>query len=62
MELLEGPLPTITSNRQDILLYGRSQFDASTLYAYANYDWATCVKTRQSVGGSCIRLAGGTIA
>jgi hypothetical protein len=24
-------------------------------------DWATCIKTRRSFGGICIRLAGGTI-
>jgi len=62
LELPEGPLPTINSNRQDILLDGRPQFDASTAHAYADSDWATCVKTRRSFGGTCIRLAGGTIA
>ena len=62
MELPDGPLPTINSNQQDILLDGQPQFDPSTAHAYANSDWATCVKTRRSFGGSCIRLAGGTIA
>jgi hypothetical protein len=62
MELPEGPLPAIKSNRQDIFLDGRPQFDASIVHAYADSDWATCVKTRRSFGGSCIRLAGGTIA
>ena len=62
MELPEGPLPRIASNRQDILLDGRPQFDATTAHAYADSDWATCVKTRRSFGGTCIRLAGGTIA
>jgi hypothetical protein len=62
MEPPEGPLPPIASNRQDILLEGRPQFDATTAHAYADSDWATCVKTRRSFGGSCIRLAGGTIA
>jgi len=61
-ELPEGPLPPINSNRQDILLDGRPQFDATTAHAYADSDWATCVKTRRSFGGTCIRLAGGTIA
>ena len=62
MELPEGPLPHIASNQQDILLEGRPQFDATTAHAYADSNWATCVKTRRSFGGSCIRLAGGTIA
>jgi len=62
MDLPEGPLPTIMSNRQDILLDGCPQFDAATVHAYVDSDWATCPKTRRSFGGTCIRLAGGTIA
>ena len=31
-------------------------------YAYVDLDWATCVKTHCSFGGSCLRLAGGTVA
>jgi hypothetical protein len=45
MELPEGPLPSITSNQQDLLLDGRPQFDATTVHAYANSNWATCIKT-----------------
>ena len=61
-ELPEGPIPPINSNRQDILLDDRPQFDAFTVHAYADSDcWATCVKTRRSFGGTCIGLAGGTI-
>jgi hypothetical protein len=62
MELPEGPLPPINSNKQDILLDNRPQFDATTAHAYSDSDWATCVKTRRSFSGICIRLAGGTIA
>ncbi len=29
---------------------------------YVDSDWATCPKTRRSMTGVCIRLAGGTIA
>ena len=61
-ELIDGPPPTINSNRQDIKLEGRPEFDALTAHAYADSDWATCPKTRRSFGGVCIRLAGGTIA
>ena len=32
------------------------------MHAYANSDWATCVKTCRSFGGIVLRLAGGTIA
>jgi hypothetical protein len=45
MELPEGPLLPIASNRQDLLLDGRPQFDATTVHAYADSDWATCIKT-----------------
>jgi hypothetical protein len=61
-ELPEGPLPTINSNKQDILLDNRPQFNANIAHAYSDSDWATCVKTRRSFSGICIRLAGGTIA
>jgi hypothetical protein len=36
--------------------------DATTLHAYADSNWATCVKTCRSFGGACMQLAGGTIA
>ena len=52
----------INSNKQDLLLEKRPEYDANVLHAYADSDWASCVKTRRSFGGSCIRLAGGTIA
>ena len=61
-ELLEGPLPRINSNKQDLLLENRPQYDANVLHAYADSDWATCVKTCRSFGGTCICLAGCTIA
>jgi hypothetical protein len=61
-ELPEGPLPRVNSNKQDILLDSRPQFDAHIAHAYADSDWATCVKSRRSFGSMCIRLAGGTIA
>ena len=62
MELPEGPLPTVNSTRQDILLDNRPQFDAHIAHAYADSNWATCTKTQRSFGGTCIQLAGDTIA
>jgi hypothetical protein len=62
MDLPDGPLPPIHSNKQDLLLDNRPEHDASVLLAYADSDWATCVKTRRSFGGSCLRIAGGTVA
>ena len=61
-EFPEGPLPKINSNKHDLLMEERPEYDAHVLHAYADSDWASCVKTRRSFGGSCIRLAGGTIA
>ena len=43
MELPEGPLPPVQSNKQDLLLDNRPDHDASVAYAYADSDWATCV-------------------
>jgi hypothetical protein len=61
-ELPDGPLPTINSNIQDLLLDGPPQHDANIAVAYGDLDWATCVKTRRLFSGICIQLAGGTIA
>jgi hypothetical protein len=58
----KGPLLRINSNRQDLILTDRPEFDATIVHTYADSDWATCVKTGCSFGGTCIRLAGGTIA
>ncbi len=52
----------VNSTCQDILLDNRPQFDAHIAHAYADSDWATCTKTRRSFGGTCIQLAGSTIA
>jgi hypothetical protein len=45
MELPEGPLPPVNSNKQDLLLDNRPEHDATVLIAYADSNWATCVKT-----------------
>jgi hypothetical protein len=60
-EFPEGPLPKINSNEHDLLLDKRPEYNADVLHAYTDSDWASCVKTRR-FEGSCIRLAGGTIA
>ncbi len=61
-ELPDAAVPTINSNRNDLLLDDRPQHEASIAVAYSDSDWATCVKTRRSFSGICIQLAGGTIA
>jgi hypothetical protein len=61
-ELPDGPLPTVNSNLKDLLIDNHPQHDASIADAYGDSDWATCVKTRRLFSGTCIQLAGGTIA
>ncbi len=62
LEFKEGPLSQLNSYKQELLLDNRPEYEATQLDAYTDSDWATCVKTCQSFGGSCIGLAGGTIA
>lgn len=54
--------PTINSNAHDLLFDGRPHHDATDAHAYMDATWASCLKTRRSFGGLCIRFAGGTIA
>jgi hypothetical protein len=61
-EFPEGPIPIINSNEQDLLLENRPQHNANTAHAFADLDWATCVKILHSFGNTVIRLAGSTIA
>jgi hypothetical protein len=58
----EGPLPRISSNKQDLLLGNPPEHNANIVHAYADSDWATCVKARCLFCGTVIQLAGGTIA
>ena len=62
MDLQEGPIPTIKSNKQDNLLGNCPLFDAMVTHTYVDSDWATCIKTCRSFGGMCIQLACDTIA
>jgi hypothetical protein len=57
-----GPSPSINSNKQDLLVLNRPEHGPSIAHAYAGSDWASCVKTRRSFGGTVIHLTGGTIA
>jgi hypothetical protein len=55
MELKEGPLPPINSNKQDLLLNQPCpKHDANTVDAYADSNWATSLRTRRSFGGTVI--------
>jgi hypothetical protein len=45
-EFKEGPLPTINSNKQDLLIDNQPQHNANIAHAFADLSWATCVKTQ----------------
>jgi hypothetical protein len=44
-EFKEGPLSRINSNKQDLLLDNQPEHNANIMHAYADSNWATCVKT-----------------
>jgi hypothetical protein len=56
------PLPTIVSAPHDLLPDNRPTHDPLVVHGFVDSDWATCPKTRRSMTGVCLRLAGGTIA
>ena len=55
-------LPPIISRPADLLPNDRPTHPSTELHGYVDSDWATCPRTRRSLTGVCIRLAGGTIA
>jgi hypothetical protein len=61
-DLQEGPPPSINSNATDLLLNQHKHHQPLIAVAYADSDWATCIKTRRSFTGVCIFLSGGVIA
>ena len=49
-EFPDGPHPKINSNKQDLLIDNRPEYDMHILNDYADSDLVTCVKTRRSFG------------
>ena len=60
--LPSAPIPHVNSSPDDLMQHGRPTHDALNLHGYVDSDWATCPRTRRSLTGVCVRLAGGTIA
>lgn len=54
--------PEINSAMHDLLADGRPKHNPLEAHAFMDATWASCLKTRRSFGGMCVRLAGGTIA
>jgi hypothetical protein len=61
-DLLEGLLPSVNSNHQDLLLDECPNRNAITAVAYGDSNWATRIKTRRSFSGICIQLFSGMVA
>ena len=56
------PLPTIVSTPGNLLSITRPQHPALDVHGYVDSDWASCPKTRRSLTGICVQLAGGPVA
>ena len=56
------PNPQPKSAMVDLLPNGRPTHDALDVHGYVDSDWATCPRTRRSLTGVCLQLAGGCIA
>jgi hypothetical protein len=61
-DLPTGPLPTVLSNKGDLLPQGRPSHAALDAHGFSDEDWAACPLTRRSMTGVCIKLAGSVIA
>ena len=60
--LIHRTPPQINSNLHDLHLDGRPKDNATSIAGWVDSDWAGCPQTRRSMAGTCIHLAGGTIA
>ncbi|KAL9178438.1 LOW QUALITY PROTEIN: hypothetical protein ACHAXT_003768 [Thalassiosira profunda] len=62
-DLPQIDLPRLISNAHDLLLDGRPITDDPLIAeAYMDSDWGSCPRTRRSMGGGCLRVAGGPVA
>ena len=60
-DLPQIDLPKIKSTAHDLLLDGRPIYGPKDLHGYVDSDWAACPKTRRSLTGGAVRLAGGSV-
>lgn len=54
--------PNYVSAPHDLLSENRPVHSPLQVHGFVDSDWASCPKTRRSLTGVCLRLAGGTIA
>ena len=54
-------LPKIKSTYADLLINGRPSKGPYDLHGFVDLDWDACPKTRRSITGGGVRLAGGTV-
>jgi hypothetical protein len=57
-----APSPSIVRSPVDLHKQDRPHHHPTEIHGYVDSDWATCPRTRRSLTGVCLRLAGGTVA
>ena len=62
MDLPQVDPPEIKSTAHDLMMDGRPSHGPFYVHGYMDSEWAACPKTRRSMGGGGMRLAGGSVA
>ena len=62
VQLPQKSPPNVNSNLHDLLMNGQPKNNPNRIAAWVDSDWAGYPRTRRSFTGTCLQLAGGTVA